>query len=719
MARPKKNPSPVLTEINKDLVVEKQEKKRAPRKKKEDVKENIVPKPVEKIILEPEKTLEQPEKTILHLESVTIEVKKFDNTVFSNEILIEEHVVEKIISQPVVQQHIVEEVVQQHIVEEIVQEPIVEKVVQQHIVEEIVQEPIVEEVVQEPVVEEVVQEPVVEEVVQEPVVEEVVQQHIVEEIVQEPIVEKVVQEPIVEEVVQQHIVEEIVQEPVVEEIFLEPPPNLDNEVCERLKECSAIVQNLNKNSEEKTEEIIEELMMNNNISMKVKKVVHFEENQDWKYSMKDLTMLFGQFNEAFMIIQKKNGVIRYIEKKGYETRNSSVIDLLFETDKSKPLPDFQIAIFTNDELKRDIRQKKPYIFSFCNNESDINPLFPNFNFIHWIEAGIGSYKEFYNNHCQNPIPWEQKKDLVFWSGSNTSKIREKVFIAAQNNKQFLINLILKNQNPIKYYPIDSHSEFKYLLNMNGNSYAGRLNYLFMTGSCVIIMKNKNSAYQWNEFFTKEFVADEDFIEIEYDDNERGQDIIKRIEQKIQTLNGEQIAKSGFIKAVNLFNRENIYNYIHDEITRVSKHLVWDVELKSTIEFLPPSRIYLDNRLDITEKKSCSFKYLGYHLELMVFLQSSNPLEKPRELNILLRNTEIFITEESNIIQRKNIAWLGMQKAYNDYTLLIIPEIKQLVLQVNQKYGIGNVKLVSENELDEWFITKVRIRNLEKVGKLIH
>ncbi len=683
MPRPKKNNSnqnetPVLTEIKKEAIVEKEIKKRSPRKKKEDLE-----KPIEQKVLEP-----------------IVETKGFDNTIFSNEIIIEEIIIERIVNNP------------------IVQEPVVEEVIQEPVVEEVIQEPVVEEVIKEPVVEDVViQEPVLEEVIQESVLEEVsIQEHVVEEVA--------IQEPVVEEVViEEPIIEEVVQEPIVEQLIEEPPPNLDNEVCERLKECSAIVQNQNKNSEEKTEEIIEELMMHNNISMKVKKVVHFEENTEWKYSMKDLTMLFGQFNEAFMIIQKKNGVIRYIEKKGYETRNSSVIDLIIETDKSKSLPDFQIAIFTNDELKKEIRQKNPYLFSFCNNESDINPLFPNFNFIHWLEAGIGSYKEFYNMQCQNPIPWEQKKDLVFWSGSNTSKIREKMFIAAQNNKNFLINLILKNQNPIKYYPIDSHSEFKYLLNMNGNSYAGRLNYLFMTGSCVIIMKNRNSSYQWNEFFTKEFIADEDFIEIEYDDNERGQDIVQRVEQKIKTLNGEQIAKSGFIKAIQLFNRENIYNYIHQEITRVSQHLVWDIELKSTIEFLPPSRIYLDNRLDIIEKKSCSFKYLGYHMELMVFMESSNPLDKPRQLNILLRNTEIFITEDSNIIQRKNIAWLGMQKAYHDYTLLIIPEIKQLVLQVNQKYGIGNVKLISEGETEEnptlWYINRVLIRNLEKVGKLIH
>ncbi len=713
MPRPKKNNSnqnetPVLTEIKKEAIVEKEIKKRSPRKKKEDLE-----KPIEQKVLEP-----------------IVETKGFDNTIFSNEIIIEEIIIERIVNNPIVQEPVVEEVIQEPVVEEVIQEPVVEEVaIQEPVVEEVIQEPDVEKVIQEHVIEEVaIQEPVLEDVViQEPVLEEVIQESVLEEVsIQEHVVEEVaIQEPVVEEVViEEPIIEEVVKEPIVEEVVIEePPPNLDNEVCERLKECSAIVQNLNKNSEEKTEEIIEELMMHNNISMKVKKVVHFEENTEWKYSMKDLTMLFGQFNEAFMIIQKKNGVIRYIEKKGYETRNSSVIDLIIETDKSKSLPDFQIAIFTNDELKKEIRQKNPYLFSFCNNESDINPLFPNFNFIHWLEAGIGSYKEFYNMQCQNPIPWEQKKDLVFWSGSNTSKIREKMFIAAQNNKNFLINLILKNQNPIKYYPIDSHSEFKYLLNMNGNSYAGRLNYLFMTGSCVIIMKNRNSSYQWNEFFTKEFIADEDFIEIEYDDNEKGQDIIQRIEQKIKTLNGEQIAKSGFIKAIQLFNRENIYNYIHQEITRVSQHLVWDIELKSTIEFLPPSRIYLDNRLDIIEKKSCSFKYLGYHMELMVFMESSNPLDKPRQLNILLRNTEIFITEDSNIIQRKNIAWLGMQKAYHDYTLLIIPEIKQLVLQVNQKYGIGNVKLISEGETEEnptlWYINRVLIRNLEKVGKLIH
>ena len=712
MPRPKKNTT-VLNESNKEAHPL-PEKKRSPRKKKEE--------PVSK-----QPIVEQVVPAII------VETKPFDNTVFSSEIFSEQHIQEEPVQQIVeeqVQEQVIEEPIQEQVVEEpvekVVEETIEELIVEEHIQEQVVEEP-VEQVVEEHIQEQVVEEPVekvVEEPIQEHVVEEPIQEQVVEEpveqVVEEPIQEQVVEEPIQEQVVEEPVVIEIsVEQPIQEKIIEEPPPNLDEEVCQRLKECSSTIKNQISNSEEKTEEILEELINNNNISMKIKKV-HFEENHDWKYSMKDLTMLFGQFNEAFMIIQKKGGRLRYIEKKGYETRNSSVIDLLIETDKAKPLPDFQIAVFTNDELKKDIRQKNPYIFTFCNNDSDINPLFPNFNFNHWIEAGIGAYDEYYKKHSQNPIPWEEKKDIIFWSGSNTSKIREKIFVAAQNNKHFLINLILKNQNPIKYYPIDSHSEFKYLLNMNGNSYAGRLNYLFMSGSCVIILKNKNTSYQWNEFFTKEFIPNEDFIEVDYDDNTPGPEIVKLIEEKISILNGEQIAKSGFIKAVQQFNRENIYNYIHKEISRISEHLVWDVELKSTIEFLPASRLFLNNRLEIIEKKMSTFKYLGYHLELLVFLESSNPSVPIREINILLRNTEIFIMEKSNIIQRKNISWLSMQNIYHEYSLLIIPEIKQLVLQVDQKMAIGNVKLIDSLENpNEWTIKNILIRNLEKVGKLIH
>ena len=99
--------------------------------------------------------------------------------------------------------------------------------------------------------------------------------------------------------------------------------------------------------------------------------------------------------------------------------------------------------------------------------------------------------------------------MVFWSGSNTNTIRKKIFDASKFSPNFYINML--NKNKTNFIQLNEIIKFKYLLNMNGYSYAGRLNYLLLSGSCVIILKNQNKESDYYEHFYKDFIPNDDYL----------------------------------------------------------------------------------------------------------------------------------------------------------------------------------------------------------------
>ena len=83
----------------------------------------------------------------------------------------------------------------------------------------------------------------------------------------------------------------------------------------------------------------------------------------------------------------------------------------------------------------------------------------------------------YDYFINNKIEWNDKKNMVFWSGNNTNSIRTKIHEASILTPNFYINMFNKNKS--NFIPLNEIRKFKFLLNMNGRSYAGRLNYLFL------------------------------------------------------------------------------------------------------------------------------------------------------------------------------------------------------------------------------------------------
>ena len=231
---------------------------------------------------------------------------------------------------------------------------------------------------------------------------------------------------------------------------------------------------------------------------------------------------------------------------------------------------------------------------------------------------------------------------------------------------------------MKYYTIDEHSEFKYLLNMNGYSYAGRFNYLFLSGSCVIVLKNQDKNQDWEEFFYKDFIAGEDYIEILYNDNDLDTNIIERINYAIKNSNGKEIAERCFKKAVKVFEMNNIYDYIHNSLTELSSYSDCQIPLDKTVFYTPPNiNYYFEDRIKVSDYNLFQFSFQGKEAE---FLIKGNTVDIIN-INITENDTNIYFNNE--LILNKNTPYLV--NAFNSQNYDIIIENDELQIIVNNTF----------------------------------
>jgi len=620
---------------------------------------------------------------------------------------ISEPVVESI-SEPIVEISHVEPVVEISPVKPIVEISPVEPVVEIASVEPVVEispaEPIVETSSLEPVVEISPVEPVVEISPVEPVVEISPVEPVVEIVSVEPVVEIVSVEPVVEIVSVEPVVEISPVEPVVE---ISPVENVPLKPT-----LQSIFEKINKylpyiNLELESDKYILDKNQINNI---LHGIINEEQisNINNKYLLDDLKNLFNKFNNSIMLIQIIDGKIKYIEKKGYESRNQSVIDLLLKSNKYKKLPNVQFLIFTNDFIDDINLCKFPYLLTFCKNIFYNTSLFPNFNFNNWLEAGIGNYEDIYSNFIKNNVEWDNKENTIFWSGSNTNILRKKLYDYTKkiSNKEINFNINLIDKDKKNYLPLEEILKYKYLLNINGYSYAGRLNYLYLSGSCIIILKNKDENKSYDEFFYNYFIKNEDYIEILYNDSDRIENIINKIYNAINNNNCKEIAERCLNKAKIFFKMNNIYEYINLLLTKLSLMNNINKYLDNSLFYTPSLNYFYNNRLNIINNE-VNFYFKGGDLEINLINSENNIINiniinnittiKYNDNEILQKYTPFIVTEKKNqlykiLIEQNNINII-MENKFN-LIKLIIPNENFMIENTDIKTKYGGMWLLS-------------------------
>lgn len=193
--------------------------------------------------------------------------------------------------------------------------------------------------------------------------------------------------------------------------------------------------------------------------------------------------------QTFRITLKDN-VFTFYDYGGYEDRNISTIKLIIDglkTDEKLFIgKSFDIRVNTSDQMRDGMLG--------YSHETDIYKTIPCFTFDGWRQVGIDGFETtvelIKNESMYSPID-----DKLFWAGSVSSRIQPRVIY--EKLSKIHTDLMVCNStnfdrsNPDKltasnFVSLPEHCKWKYLIDIEGVGWSGRLKFLCFTKRLLFI-----------------------------------------------------------------------------------------------------------------------------------------------------------------------------------------------------------------------------------------
>lgn len=199
-----------------------------------------------------------------------------------------------------------------------------------------------------------------------------------------------------------------------------------------------------------------------------------------------------------------------------QSRGFSTAKIVLDSLKNiKTEKDFLLRFYITDKPNDQIAKNE---FYYCLTDPKlINFLMPDFAFDGWPEAGVSSFTDTTQQMLQEGLkaPTDQR---IFWIGNvKTNPIREKLLSIGASNPDkllfkntFVDNFIIHKQK-VPYVSLPGHCEYKYLIDVEGNSYSARLKYLFFSRRVVFIQDR-----EWKEYFHGDLIPYIHYIPVKND-----------------------------------------------------------------------------------------------------------------------------------------------------------------------------------------------------------
>ena len=228
-----------------------------------------------------------------------------------------------------------------------------------------------------------------------------------------------------------------------------------------------------------------------------------------------LKEVFDKFTHSALLFQVKDRNIKYIEKKGKELRNQSIIDLIQATHKNNPLPNKTFIVYTNNFNLNTFQNES--LLTVFGSKLENTKLFPSYIFNYFKKNNnIYSFENITKNLQENSIQWNEKKEQIYISESKINSVINNLYTSSALG---LKKNISGNKNFAFNEEFEKIQQYKYIISVNTSENSYLLPFYLSSGACVILMKNNNKALYLEEFYYKEYIAGEDYIEINYDNNE--------------------------------------------------------------------------------------------------------------------------------------------------------------------------------------------------------
>ena len=276
-------------------------------------------------------------------------------------------------------------------------------------------------------------------------------------------------------------------------------------------------------------------------------------------------------------LSKKNGELKQvITNRGFETRNISTMWCIRKANEIYNWEDFDtIKISTDDCIKYD----NNYAYSFYGDYPE-ESLIPDFNFHCWPQVGLDDFDEIKEQIHQAGL----EKPLTSWIGwfgvVSNLEVRKKFFeIAEQHKKLFKVrdNRYWRRRGTKKIDGIhrdvdvlQTHNymslvtqvkEHKFLIDMEGRGYSGRVKYFFWSHRPVLLIDRP-----YKEYFFKYLIPWKHYIPVKRDLS----DLIEKAEW----------CNENYEKALEI--AENAYEFSKKHLTREACYARWNEIIKNEI-----------------------------------------------------------------------------------------------------------------------------------------
>jgi hypothetical protein len=213
---------------------------------------------------------------------------------------------------------------------------------------------------------------------------------------------------------------------------------------------------------------------------------------------------------------------------GYESRNASTLHLLtmaMQSLKGQLKNSFSIPIWTSDFVSPAPASRH---FAYCKSaEQSTTTAIPDHLFWAWPEVGIPDYEQMVD-HILSASQKPADDPRLFWVGNLATHPTRHTLIsmAAADARINAVGMTWAAGSASKsftasdasqYVSLPDHCRYRYLIDLQGNGYSGRLKLLLFSGRPVFIQ-----ARRWQEYFFSDLQPFVHFIPVAEDLSDLGE-----------------------------------------------------------------------------------------------------------------------------------------------------------------------------------------------------
>lgn len=183
-------------------------------------------------------------------------------------------------------------------------------------------------------------------------------------------------------------------------------------------------------------------------------------------------------------------------------RARNIAKLIRETDRTLGLPNFPpVYVRVEDNAGPPLSEEGSHILPFCTSENitSFDLVFPDYIFWSWSEIGVKDYDEttaLISKIGESPPATE----MMGWRGANTHAIREKLVQRDDSTRYDFKMVEWDRSNPDRFVctnqvSLPDHAKrWRYLIDLEGYGYSGRLKMLMFSRRVVFIQDR--TAKEW-------------------------------------------------------------------------------------------------------------------------------------------------------------------------------------------------------------------------------